>query len=295
LYKTHIPSGISVLELAGTPAPTLSSAGSILPLIELSHVDRFQLVISEELLSPPEGSGITSVTPTDLEEQNWLKVLRQAYSILSTDAAALNLARSFGRLVAPVRSEAVDVHCSVSFSAKPGVLYMSWSPNPLIIAEGMVHEADHQFYDEITRGLALWSAPLEAQSCKYLSPWRDDPRPLDGLLTGASAFTRVAELWQRILSSDPQSVDSDYIGQRCTLTVLQSLDAISTIKGSEPPTQPGQEIIQNLERRGQAVVKIIESHPSFAQWVRIASAVQDEHKQNWAARNGSAVKMAKAG
>jgi hypothetical protein len=295
LHKVHIPSGIEDLEIVGTSPSSLRAAGDIIPLVDIQHVDGFQLAISEELLAPPEGTGITSVVPTGSDERDWINVLGQAYSILSKNPTALNLVRSFGRLVAPVRSEGVDIHCSVSFSARPGVLYMSWSPNPLIIAEGMVHEADHQFYDEITRGLILWSDPLEAQASKYFSPWREDPRPLDGLLTGASAFIRVAELWQRILDSDPQHPDGDFIGQRCALTVLQSLDAISTIKGSARPTETGAEIIGNLERRGKAVVKIIESHPSFARWARIASDVQNEHKGNWTTRNSSAIQVATAG
>jgi HEXXH motif-containing protein len=67
------------------------------------------------------------------------------------------------------------------------------------LAVALVHEFQHAKLGALLDLLPLHDDSTEA---RYYAPWRDDPRPLGGLLHGAYAFLGVADFWrvQRIAS-----------------------------------------------------------------------------------------------
>lgn len=98
------------------------------------------------------------------------------------------------RVVVPMRRPAHGAPSSSS-NAVPGAIWVTDDEHPAILAEQIVHECTHTLLFLLQEHDPLidpevhadgWGPPL------VYSPWRDDPRPIAGLLHGAVVFTRVA-------------------------------------------------------------------------------------------------------
>jgi HEXXH motif-containing protein len=88
---------------------------------------------------------------------------------------------------------------SVTLGRLQGALIASLR-DPVQVADALCHEGSH------TRlGLLLHlDALLEDDGAAiHPSPWRQDPRPLKGLLNGVHAFVNVCEFYRRLASAEP--------------------------------------------------------------------------------------------
>ena len=78
--------------------------------------------------------------------------------------------------------------------------YRVGAGRPVELAVTLVHEFQH-----IKLGGLLHLAPLHDRepTRRLYAPWRDDPRPLGGLLQGVYAFTGVTDFWRAVRGSRP--------------------------------------------------------------------------------------------
>lgn len=248
----------------------------------------FQLATSEPELGPP--AFLETIDDALDTCEKWSTVLEDASAAVRGHKASDVLSAAFGRVIVPVRSTREDVHSSVSFATRPGVLYMSWCPRASVIAEAIVHESDHQLFYVLCRESPMWELPPEQQPAIYRSPWRDDPRPLDGLLRGASAFVRVSEFWSALAPSDAGNPETfDWSCSRAVLAASQSLDALSVIEAHrEELTESGRATAGELESRGRAVLSSLSSAAQYNSWKGWADAQQERHNAAWRARSPTA-------
>lgn len=248
----------------------------------------FQLVTSEVWLAPPNLLETVAPINDEVDRPKWAKLLEDSSRVVAADATALALARQFGSIIVPVQGTSENIHSSVSFSNRPGILYMSWAPRVSVIAEAIVHESDHQLFYVVSRGSVLWEELVDGQPAIFRSPWRDDPRPLDGLLRGASAFTRVAEFWRRVsLSGQDSDEYPNWTNRRAVLGAVQSLDAVSLINRHGRLASSGKDLVDHIETRAQTLLSSMSLDPSFPDWRASALAQQQRHAAAWRSRNGS--------
>lgn len=101
------------------------------------------------------------------------------------------------RCVVPIANESGSFR-SGTVSLAPGLMYMSVTFSSLHIVDMLIHEMAHsslflvQAEDPLlapNRHGDGWGPPM------VYSPWRDDPRPLNGLLHACYVFWRVARFW----------------------------------------------------------------------------------------------------
>lgn len=85
-------------------------------------------------------------------------------------------------------------HISSSSSATFGAVALSEPPDPYTCAETFAHEMQHLKLSALLDVVAL---TLPDDGKRYYAPWRDDPRPVGGLLQGAYAFLGVSGFWRR--------------------------------------------------------------------------------------------------
>jgi uncharacterized protein len=71
---------------------------------------------------------------------------------------------------------------------------MSAPPDPIIGTVTLTHEIQHVKLGAL---LDLVTLTLPDDGRRYYAPWRDDPRPLGGLLHGVYAYLGVTEFWRR--------------------------------------------------------------------------------------------------
>jgi HEXXH motif-containing protein len=95
---------------------------------------------------------------------------------------------------------------SSSNSAMTGAIWYTSTDQPTLLAEMLIHEHSHNklfllqdvdpLLDPILHGTG-WD------KCVYYSPWRDDPRPLNGIFHGYVVFSEAALFWACRLHSLP--------------------------------------------------------------------------------------------
>lgn len=251
---------------------------------QLSRIADFQLAYPEAALSPPQDLA-RLLTIDEIETNDWRASLSSAVDILRLHERSWNLASTFGRYVVPIKDERPDVHCSVSFDTMPGAIFTSWCADPKVLAETLLHESDHQWLYLLTRHSSFWSAAQGDNLAIYRSPWRDDPRPLDGLLRGGSAFIKVADLWSALLAHPSFSVDVEWIGMRAMLANYQTIDAILTIRQFGTLSAEGEKHIAELAASAVRIHGVLSRYPASTKWFTAAATIQEAHDRNWLASN----------
>lgn len=104
----------------------------------------------------------------------------------------------------PVRSDDPHMHISFSVPKLAGVIFLS-QPTPemgvpgwLKLGEVLVHEFGHNELNLYQESQQLFKDDPEQ---RFYSPWRPDPRPLNGLFHGIYSFWHVAEFFRCTLQS----------------------------------------------------------------------------------------------
>jgi hypothetical protein len=128
-----------------------------------------------------------------------------------------------------------------------GATATSLPPSPVSMAETLVHEFQH-----IKLGALMDVLPLANRSDERgYAPWREDPRPMGGLLQRVYAFTGIARFWseQRQLTTGlDDSLRTDLLCERWRLTIeLVTRDPLA----SGVLTPDGTRFVTLLRERGQ--------------------------------------------
>ena len=94
----------------------------------------------------------------------------------------------------------------VSFSELPGAFAFRAVPNPYSAAEACIHEFHHNRLFALEGEEALLTAAPGARDVDaiYYSPWRDEPRPIRGLLHAVYVTLAQTELWLSVFA-DPDT------------------------------------------------------------------------------------------
>lgn len=126
-------------------------------------------------------------------------------------------------------------HVNVSSRDAFGAVYMSPPADAEALAETLVHELFHSKLNALLDIVPLCTAqPGEL----FYSPWKEDPRPLTGVLHGAYSFLSVADFWRR--QRDLVGGQETYFAVfRFALMRAQVSGALETLLNSERLTDHG--------------------------------------------------------
>jgi HEXXH motif-containing protein len=143
----------------------------------------------------------TALTVEQVE--NWRHIIQSAWQVLVRHHgwAAASLAEGVSVIV-PLTPES-DLDSATTPTAF-GAIATSLPPDPVMMAETLVHEFQHLKLCGLMDMLPL----IEPCEERVYAPWRPDPRPAGGLLQGIYAFLGIACFWdaQRQVESDPSSI-----------------------------------------------------------------------------------------
>lgn len=140
---------------------------------------------------------------TAAEVESWQSVLQGAWRLLTTHLPAVADAFPEG-LESVVPEPAVPFRLpSASTGAAFGSAIIAYSGDSAAMAAALVHELQH-----IRLGGLLHLVPLndEDRRERFYAPWRDDPRPLGGVIHGIYAFFGVAAFWRALSRAEPQNL-----------------------------------------------------------------------------------------
>jgi hypothetical protein len=141
------------------------------------------------------------------------------------------------------------------------------------MAETLVHEFQHTKLCGLTAMLPL------TEPCSELgyAPWRDEPRPLGGLLQGVYAFCGIVRFWdvQRRIETEPDDVLRASVLYERWRSAVESV--IAALLGQSFLTPTGERFVTALGRRAEPG----ESEPVPASAIEIAAEVALDHWLNW--------------
>lgn len=127
--------------------------------------------------------------------RSWQRTLEGAWSILVrhhphwAEAIAAGLTA-----IVPLARRGRHRGVSATSAEAPGAIALSPPGDALLLAESLVHEFQHVKLCAVMDMFALHTA--DDSRCFY-APWREDPRPLGGLIHGAYAYLGVTDFWGR--------------------------------------------------------------------------------------------------
>lgn len=129
------------------------------------------------------------------ELQSWRAALEEAWAILTAHhpvtAAEIEVAH---RVVTPLRPPADGQVVSGTAAETFGTVGLSAPADGLALAATLAHEVQHAKLGALLNVVRL-TEPDENR--RFYAPWREDPRPVDGLLQGAYAYLGVSGFWRR--------------------------------------------------------------------------------------------------
>jgi HEXXH motif-containing protein len=124
----------------------------------------------------------------------WRRHFADAWSVLSrhhtsyADTIATGLT-----CVVPLESAGSHRGRSASSTDAFGAVAVSRASDGVLLAASLVHEFQHAKLGAV---LDLLPFLRPGEESRYYAPWRDDPRPLGGLLQGAYAYLGVTDFWR---------------------------------------------------------------------------------------------------
>jgi HEXXH motif-containing protein len=220
------------------------------------------------------GLGASNRLPTT-DVAHWHDMLAAAWELLVRDHWVFVEGIATGLICLVPLAAGTNGHGMSATSADAfGSCALSPPTDPVSLAATLVHEFQHAKLSALHNLIALHTSTEEA--C-YYSPWRDDPRPLWGLMHGAYAFLGVTDFWRRRrqLDSDDALADFEFARWR-----EQTRRALGTIAASGKLTAPGGQLVTGMLAHTDDWLEPVPTHPAA-----LASRAVTDHEISWQLRN----------
>ncbi|SDK85310.1 HEXXH motif domain-containing protein [Nonomuraea jiangxiensis] len=163
---------------------------------------------------------------------------------------------------------------SASARDRFGTVAMSTPPDGRWLASTYAHEVQHAKLGAVLDVVEL----VRPDARRYYAPWRDDPRPLPGLLQGAYAYLGVAGFWRRQREYDPdRRPHIEFARWR-----RSAFEVTGTLLASGALTGPGEEFVTRM----RGTLSAWQDEPVPASLRAAAREEADAHHRAWVARNG---------
>jgi HEXXH motif-containing protein len=176
---------------------------------------------------------------TDVSARAWARSLRSAWAVLESQHPALARDAATAVSVVVPRTSPVSGVVSTTSPHAFGAIGLSLPPDGVTGAETLVHELQHLKLGALQKIITL----IHPDKGRYYAPWRDDPRPLDGLLQGTYAYLGVAGFWrrQRLIPGVRRHAHAEYARWRSAVT-----QSIGTLRSSGRLTAAGSDFVAGM-------------------------------------------------
>jgi HEXXH motif-containing protein len=197
----------------------------------------------------------------------WL-LLKEHHSSVAAEVAGLI------QVIVPLTT---PPHGQVSSSSPEtsGAIALSEPSDACTLASTLAHEVQHV---KLSALLDLIQLTQPDDGRRFYAPWRDDPRPISGLLQGAYAYLGVSGFWRRQRQLD-HAIDSHVEFARWREAATLTADVL---RSSGRLTAAGEEFVRGMAAtlhtwRSEAVPELARQR---------ASEEGQRHMGRWQARNG---------
>lgn len=221
---------------------------------------------------------------TEPEALEWRRAIQQGWQALAaTQPAAAAEAAAAISVIVPL-SQSVHGHLSSSTPDTFGAVAMSRPPDPDTCASTFSHELQHLKLGAV---LDIVRLTLPDDGRRYYAPWRDDPRPVAGLLQGAYAHVGVTEFWRRRRELASGATQARAEGE-FALWRAGTIRVISTLLASGRLTVDGAHFVRNMSETASSWM----SEPVSAQARAFARNEAESHLARWESCHGPVSRLA---
>jgi uncharacterized protein len=195
-------------------------------------------------LDPERDCQGTPAERLSLEEiERWRTSFDVAWQLILDDfpAYAPGLAAGLSTIT-PLRPAASGHEISATARQAPGAVAAALPAAPDLLALLLLHEFQH-----VKMGAALDAYDLydESDHRRFYAPWREDPRPFEGLLQGTYAHIAVADFWRtrrlRLTGSQAEAAEAHFARWR-----LHTAEAIEVLAESGSLTPLGDRFVEGM-------------------------------------------------
>lgn len=244
----------------------LHLSDSIIKRLVLPYYDKVNLLI-----------GDTNVK--DFEEKLWYAFKSIARIDKSLHDDILSIMEFYVPLVDPTECTST----SFTFNHFPHITFLSDSFSIATILENVIHEYHH---NKLNLTMKFHNF-LSDKGGRYFSPWRNDVRPLNGLVHGIYVFTQIYSFYVKALDAEGDLITSEqksFIKFRMSLIYHELCLAFFQIESDDSElTDLGREFIDEL-------YSMFLNFPNYDFIGQIPSGVF-EHIQNWLENNRKLTKL----
>lgn len=236
------------------------------------HAGPFELLVDDvdPFRMPAAPNLATAVDP-----DQWSPVFAGAWTLLKQHHPAV--AGEVAEIVKVVVPLARPPHGLVSSSSPEtfGAIALSEPSDACTLASTLAHEVQHV---KLSALLDLVRLTRPDDGRRFYAPWREDPRPISGLLQGAYAYVGVSGFWRR--QREPgRELDAQIEFARWREAAALVADALQS---SGQLTAAGEEFVAGMAATLHAWQA--EPVPEIAR--RRASEESERHMARWEARYG---------
>lgn len=159
--------------------------------------------------------GLNPIEKEELLKGITFSKIENAFAILKRIPYCYECIFDFVKSITIVKSEGPDYDTSYSHPNLPLSIFFSLCADDEIsnlrVAESILHEAMHLKLSLIEKSIQLVKNPEHT----YFSPWRDEQRPIGGVLHGIFVFTAILSFYRKLLVSETNSNVVEYLSSRC--------------------------------------------------------------------------------
>lgn len=131
---------------------------------------------------------------------------------------------------------------AVTINLFQGAVFMSHRSDLMWTTENLIHEFGHARLDQL---FELDDLLLNSPDERYPSPWREDLRPVKGILHGLFVFVRIALWYERVEAAAPHADITDRMQQ----VLAQIGQALDTLRQYARWTALGEQLFSELSEQ----------------------------------------------
>jgi HEXXH motif-containing protein len=210
--------------------------------------------------------------------RQWQQRFTECWDLLVTQHRGYAEAISAGLLtLVPLAAQRSTRGVSATSMDAFGAVSLSLPADVPALAVTLIHEFQHAKLGALMDLIKLHEP---TDTTRFYAPWRDDPRPLGGLLHGTYAFLAVADFWriQRQLLDPQQARFAHFEFARWRERVSRVMDVLMPAGGLTPT---GRRFVEGM----RATHAPWWDEPVPAESVELAREAAENHRIGWRLRN----------
>jgi HEXXH motif-containing protein len=275
--------GVTDIEWAGGRIELSPDAQpSALGWSAIRHIKAGTLELSVDDVDPFRMPAAPYLAPrlSNVEVHAWGETFRRAWQLLDRHHPLIRgEAEAAISVIVPLIAPSSG-RVSSSSPETFGGIALSEPSDPCTLAVTIAHELQHI---KLSALLDIVPLTLPDGGRRFYAPWRDDPRPISGLLQGAYAFLGVSDFWcrQRHLESGEAGLRANAEFARWRSAAAQ---VVATLRSSGQLTQAGLDFMHGMA----ATLQAWQDDPVPENARALARHEAEQHLATWQSAHGSA-------